>query len=65
MGLNIPIANSADLAGDRVVIARAEAISSDVAIASGDIETTRRLPPALLAGLPLPDDVWDAEVPLQ
>jgi glutaredoxin len=23
------------------------------------------LPPALLAGLPLPDDVWDAEVPLQ
>ena len=23
------------------------------------------LPPALLEGLPLPDDVWDAEVPLQ
>jgi len=24
-----------------------------------------RIAPALLAGLPLPDDVWDAEVPLQ
>jgi alkylation response protein AidB-like acyl-CoA dehydrogenase len=30
------------------VIARAEAIRSDVATAAGDIETTRRLPPALL-----------------
>jgi hypothetical protein len=48
MALNIPIANSADLAGDRAVIARAEAIFSDVATASGDIETARRLPSALL-----------------
>ena len=48
MFLNTPIANSADLAGDPAVIARAEAIRSDVATAAGDIETTRRLPPALL-----------------
>src|SRR5438445_10851788 len=48
MVLNTPIANSVDLAGDQAVIARAEAIRSDVATASDDIETARRLPPALL-----------------
>jgi alkylation response protein AidB-like acyl-CoA dehydrogenase len=40
--------NSADLAGDRTVIARAEAVRPDVAAAANDIESTRRLPPALL-----------------
>src|SRR5215216_4376521 len=39
MVLNTPIANSADLAGDQAVIARAEAICPDVATASDDIET--------------------------
>ena len=29
------------------------------------VEPQPRIAPALLAGLPLPDDVWDAEVPLQ
>ena len=48
MVLKTPIANSADLAGDQAVIARAEAICPDVATASDDIETARRLPPALL-----------------
>src|SRR6478735_11114600 len=51
MVLNTPIANSADLAGDQAVIARAEAIRPDVAKASDDIETARRLPPALLDNL--------------
>ena len=46
--LNTLIATSADLAGDRAVIARAEAVRPDVAAASNEIETTRRLPPALL-----------------
>ncbi|MGZ5874184.1 MAG: acyl-CoA dehydrogenase family protein [Bradyrhizobium sp.] len=41
-------ATSADLAGDRDVIARAEAVRAAVAAASGEIESTRRLPPALL-----------------
>ncbi|OKO68192.1 acyl-CoA dehydrogenase family protein [Bradyrhizobium sp. NAS96.2] len=39
---------SADLAGDRDVIARAEAIRDAVAAADDEIETTRRLPPDLL-----------------
>jgi alkylation response protein AidB-like acyl-CoA dehydrogenase len=42
------VANSAELAGDRGVIARAEAIQSAVAAASDEIEEGRRLPPALL-----------------
>jgi alkylation response protein AidB-like acyl-CoA dehydrogenase len=42
------IATSADLAGDRNVILRAETICTAVAAASGKIESTRRLPPALL-----------------
>src|SRR3954451_14716442 len=42
------IATSADLAGDRAVIARAEAVRPDVAAASNEIETRRRLPPDLL-----------------
>jgi len=54
MFLNTPIANSADLAGDPAVIARAEAIRSDVATAAGDIETTRRL-----IGYQPQDNVWD------
>ena len=29
------------------------------------LSPTPGLPPALLADLPLPEDVWDAEVPLQ
>jgi hypothetical protein len=29
------------------------------------VETRPSLAPALLAGLPLPEDVWDAEVPLR
>src|SRR5215217_7690012 len=56
MVLNTPIANSADLAGDRAVIARAEAIRPDVATASDEIETARRLPPALL------DKLHDAQL---
>ncbi|MCA3579949.1 MAG: hypothetical protein IOD08_22015 [Bradyrhizobium sp.] len=39
---------SADLAGDRDVIARAEAVRDVVAAASDEIETTRRLPPYFL-----------------
>src|SRR5713226_869986 len=39
---------AADLAGDQSVIARAEAVRPEVALASNEIETTRRLPPALL-----------------
>jgi alkylation response protein AidB-like acyl-CoA dehydrogenase len=46
--LDTPIASSADLAGDQDVIARAEAVRSAVSAASGEIESTRRLPPALL-----------------
>jgi indole-3-acetate monooxygenase len=46
--LDVSIMKSADLAGDRDVIARAAAISPDVAAAAGAIEATRRLPPALL-----------------
>ena len=42
------IASSADLAGDQNVISRAEAVRPAVAVASGEIENTRRLPPALL-----------------
>jgi alkylation response protein AidB-like acyl-CoA dehydrogenase len=42
------VATSAELAGDRSVIARAEAIQSAVAAASDGIEEGRRLPPALL-----------------
>src|SRR3984957_15809305 len=41
-------ATSADLTGDRHVIARAEAVCPAVAAASGEIERDRRLPPALL-----------------
>jgi hypothetical protein len=29
------------------------------------VEPRPSLAPALLAGLPLPEDVWDAEVPLR
>jgi indole-3-acetate monooxygenase len=46
--LDRPIASSADLAGDRNVIVRAEAVRSAVSAASDEIESTRRLPPALL-----------------
>jgi len=42
------IATSADLAGDPAVISRAEAIRPAVDAAAGEIESTRRLPPALL-----------------
>jgi len=42
------IATSAELAGDRNVIARAERVRSAVAAASDEIEQGRRLPPALL-----------------
>jgi len=42
------VTTSADLAGDRSVIARAEAVRSAVAAASDEIEQGRRLPPALL-----------------
>ena len=41
-------ATSAELAGDRSVIARAEAIQPSVAAASDEIERDRRLPPSLL-----------------
>src|SRR3954453_14585484 len=39
---------SAELAGDRTVITRAEAVRPAVAAASNEIEQSRRLPPALL-----------------
>src|SRR6201995_4452860 len=42
------VAISADLAGDPAVIARAEAVRAAVSAASDEIESTRRLPPALL-----------------
>src|ERR1700751_3531237 len=42
------LATSADLAGDRSVIARAEAVRPFVAAASEKIERERRLPPAVL-----------------
>jgi alkylation response protein AidB-like acyl-CoA dehydrogenase len=42
------IATSAELAGDRGVVARAEAVQPAVAAASTEIEQSRRLPPALL-----------------
>jgi indole-3-acetate monooxygenase len=42
------VATSAELTGDRTVIARAEAVRPAVAAASGEIEDTRRLPPGLL-----------------
>jgi alkylation response protein AidB-like acyl-CoA dehydrogenase len=42
------IATFADLAGDQTVICRAEAARAAVAAASNEIESTRRLPPALL-----------------
>src|SRR5260370_5340508 len=48
MALDTLIATSADLAGDRNVILRAETICTAVAAASNQIEETRRLPPALL-----------------
>jgi alkylation response protein AidB-like acyl-CoA dehydrogenase len=41
-------ATSAELAGDRTVISRAEAVRAAVAAASDEIDTTRRLPPVLL-----------------
>jgi len=44
----MPIATSADLAGDQRVIARAEGVRPAVAAASNEVEATRRLPPALL-----------------
>ena len=40
--------SSTDFAGDRAVIARAEAVRTAVAATSAEIESTRRLPPALL-----------------
>jgi len=46
--LNTATATTLDLAGDPTVIARAEAVRPHVAAASNDIETKRRLPPALL-----------------
>src|SRR5882672_1069408 len=42
------IATSADLAGDQSLISRAEAVRPAVDAASNEIESTRRLPPALL-----------------
>jgi alkylation response protein AidB-like acyl-CoA dehydrogenase len=39
---------SAELIGDRTIVARAEAVRPLVAAASNEIEATRRLPPALL-----------------
>jgi indole-3-acetate monooxygenase len=44
----MPVAMTADLAGDRTVIARAEAVRDAVAVAAAEIERDRRLPPALL-----------------
>jgi alkylation response protein AidB-like acyl-CoA dehydrogenase len=46
--LDTLVASSADLAGDPAVIARAEAVRGAVSAASDEIESTRRLPPALL-----------------
>jgi alkylation response protein AidB-like acyl-CoA dehydrogenase len=46
--LNTLIATSADLAGDPAVILRAEVVVPAVAAASTEIESRRRLPPALL-----------------
>jgi alkylation response protein AidB-like acyl-CoA dehydrogenase len=46
--LSTLIATSADLAGDQSVIARAETVRPAVAAAAHEIESTRRLPPALL-----------------
>src|SRR5580700_10651120 len=42
------IATSAELAGDRDVVSRAEAVRAAVAAASDEVEDARRLPPALL-----------------
>ena len=42
------VATSAELAGDRQMIARAESVRSAVAAAADEIEERRRLPPALL-----------------
>src|SRR5437016_5562921 len=42
------VTSAADLAGDRSVIARAAAVASAVAAASDEIESSRRLPAALL-----------------
>src|ERR1700710_1964465 len=42
------MASSADLAGDQSVVARADAVRPEVSAAAGEIESTRRLPPALL-----------------
>jgi indole-3-acetate monooxygenase len=50
------MAMSADLAGDRELIARAEVLRGAVAAASDEIEGSRRLPPALL------DRLHDAEL---
>jgi alkylation response protein AidB-like acyl-CoA dehydrogenase len=46
--LDTLIANSAGLAGDQTVISRAAAVRTAIAAASDEIESTRRLPPALL-----------------
>jgi alkylation response protein AidB-like acyl-CoA dehydrogenase len=46
--LDTLMTTSSDLAGDPIVISRAEAVRGAVAAASGEIESTRRLPPALL-----------------
>jgi alkylation response protein AidB-like acyl-CoA dehydrogenase len=46
--LAVPMASPADLAGDQSVISRAEAVRPAVSAASAEIESTRRLPPALL-----------------
>src|SRR6202790_4596928 len=51
MTLDKLIATSADLAGDQTVISRAEAVSTSVAAAADEIESTRRLPPELLDSL--------------
>ena len=48
IALDTLTATSAELAGDRSVIMRAEAVRPAVAAASNEIEYTRRLPPALL-----------------
>ncbi len=48
IALDTLIASSADLAGDQNVISRAERVGPVVAAASNEIESTRRLPPAVL-----------------
>jgi alkylation response protein AidB-like acyl-CoA dehydrogenase len=48
MALDTLITTAADLRGDQAVIARAEAVRPAVAAASNEIESKRRLPPALL-----------------